>query len=108
MPEELIETLFQAENVRIERIVSTGQSSTENFWYDQPETEWVILLQGEAVLQFQGKKIDSTLKARRLCAHSASPNASRFFHFGEADDSLVGGFRQPVETAMEDSSGDTG
>ena len=62
LPEELVDTLFQAENVRIERIVSTGQSSPENFWYDQPETEWVILLRGEATLQFQGKRSIRRLK----------------------------------------------
>ena len=53
LPEELIENLFQTENVRIERIVSTGQSSPDDFWYDQSEGEWVILLRGGATLQFQ-------------------------------------------------------
>ncbi len=53
LPEELIENVFQTEAVRIERIVSTGQSSPPDFWYDQSEGEWVILLRGEATLQFQ-------------------------------------------------------
>ena len=52
LPEELIESVFQAGPVRIERIVSTGQSSPPGFWYDWPEGEWVILLRGEAVLEF--------------------------------------------------------
>ena len=52
LPEELIESVFQKGNVRIERIVSTGQSSPPSFWYDQPEGEWVILLRGEAMLEF--------------------------------------------------------
>jgi cupin 2 domain-containing protein len=38
--------------VRIERIVSTGQSSPPDFWYDQAEGEWVAVLQGEAKLRF--------------------------------------------------------
>lgn len=38
--------------LRIERIVSTGQSSPPDFWYDQPEGEWILLLQGEARLRF--------------------------------------------------------
>jgi cupin 2 domain-containing protein len=53
LPEELIETVFQMGHVRIERIVSTGQSSPPDFWYDQPEGEWVVLLSGGAALEFQ-------------------------------------------------------
>ncbi len=55
LPEELVETLLQTNHVRIERIVSTGQSSPENFWYDQDEGEWVILLRGEATMDFCGE-----------------------------------------------------
>ncbi|MBL4885303.1 MAG: cupin domain-containing protein [Planctomycetaceae bacterium] len=54
LPEELIEVLVQGMHVRIERIISTGQSSPEDFWYDQHQAEWVIVLQGEAKLQFEG------------------------------------------------------
>jgi len=46
-------TLVQAANVRVERIVSNGQSSPRDFWYDQPEKEWVLLLKGTAILQFE-------------------------------------------------------
>ena len=46
-------TLIQTPGVRVERIVSNGQHSPEDFWYDQAEDEWVILLQGTATLQFQ-------------------------------------------------------
>ena len=52
-PQESIDVLVQNGNVRIERIVSTGQSSPDRFWYDQDEAEWVVLLQGEAELRFQ-------------------------------------------------------
>ena len=61
LPEELTETLAASEHVRVERIVSTGQSSPDDFWYDQEENEWVIVLRGMAALQFQ----DET-KPRRL------------------------------------------
>ena len=44
--------LLQHENIRIEKIVSTGQSSPTGFWYDQPEREWVVLLSGTATLEF--------------------------------------------------------
>lgn len=53
-PNELVEVLAESESVRIERIVSTGHSSPENFWYDQPEHEWVVVLRGEARLRFDG------------------------------------------------------
>ncbi len=37
---------------RVERIVSEGQASPEGFWYDQDWDEWVLLLAGEAELEF--------------------------------------------------------
>lgn len=52
MPEELTETLLQASSVRIERIVSNGHASDEGFWYDQDEYEWVLVIQGEASIEF--------------------------------------------------------
>jgi len=51
---ELIETLVAGPDVRIERIVSSGQASPDDFWYDQEEHEWVILLAGKARLRFEG------------------------------------------------------
>lgn len=44
--------LLKRPGLRIERIVSTGQSSPPEFWYDQTEGEWVAVLQGEARLRF--------------------------------------------------------
>ena len=55
LPEELITVLAQNDHVRVERIVSTGHKSPESFWYDQNETEWVIVLKGEASLRFHGE-----------------------------------------------------
>lgn len=49
---ERIDTLCARPGVRIERIVSTGQSSPPGFWYDQPDDEWVALLSGAATLRF--------------------------------------------------------
>ena len=40
---------------RIERIVSTGQSSPPGFWYDQDEDEFVLLLTGGAKLSIEGQ-----------------------------------------------------
>jgi cupin 2 domain-containing protein len=53
LAEELIEVLIENKDVRIERIVSTGHSSPGNFWYDQEEHEWVVVLKGEARLLFK-------------------------------------------------------
>lgn len=53
LSEEEVVLLAQANGVRIERIVSRGQSSPEDVWYDQDTTEWVVLLQGAARLRIE-------------------------------------------------------
>jgi len=50
---ERIEPLLESATVRIERIVSHGQSTDVGDWYDQDENEWVVLLKGEAQLRFE-------------------------------------------------------
>ena len=55
LKEELIETILQTSNFRIERIVSQGHCSPEGFWYDQSDNEWVILLKGGAILRFENQ-----------------------------------------------------
>jgi cupin 2 domain-containing protein len=50
---EQVERLVDGRNVRIERIVSTGQASPPGFWYDQPDDEFVVLLAGAARLRFE-------------------------------------------------------
>ena len=52
IPEEIFEEIISSGNIRIERIVSKGQSSPDNFWYDQDQNEWVIVLKGKAKLKF--------------------------------------------------------
>lgn len=49
---ETFEELISQPNVRIERIISTGQSSPPDFWYCQPQSEWVMVVQGSACLHF--------------------------------------------------------
>jgi len=49
---ESIEELQREGDVRIERIVSRGHVSPPDFWYDQSEHEWVIVVSGSARLQF--------------------------------------------------------
>jgi cupin 2 domain-containing protein len=50
--EEVIEKLISNENLLIERIVSHGQKSPPDFWYDQDRNEIVFLLQGEAEISY--------------------------------------------------------
>lgn len=59
--EEFFEILFQNENIRIERIISEGHTSPPDFWYDQDEFEWVILLKGKARLKFFDTNEEVTL-----------------------------------------------
>lgn len=47
--------LLQTQHWRLERIHSIKASSAAGFWYDQPEHEWVLLLQGSALLQVEGE-----------------------------------------------------
>ena len=54
LAQEEITTLMSATDLRIERIVSRGQSSPPGFWYDQPQAEWVIVLTGSALVMFEG------------------------------------------------------
>ena len=49
--------VFENRAVKIERIVSQSYSSPKNFWYDQAEPEWVIILRGAATLEFEGGKL---------------------------------------------------
>lgn len=53
LPDELCTALLDAADVRIERIVSHGHASPEDFWYDQDRHEWVVLLKGAARLRFE-------------------------------------------------------
>ena len=53
--EEVFSDLLKRPGVRIERIVSTGQASPPDFWYDQAWDEWVVLLSGGAGLIIEGQ-----------------------------------------------------
>ncbi|WKY44290.1 cupin domain-containing protein [Eubacteriaceae bacterium ES2] len=68
LDEEFLECLFEDERIRVERIVSTGQTSD---WYDQDENELVFLIEGEAKLEFAGGRIERMQKGdfREIIAH---------------------------------------
>ncbi len=52
---EQVHMLLAAGGARIERIVSAGQASPAGFWYDQEDTEYVLLLAGTARLRIDGE-----------------------------------------------------
>ena len=58
LPKEMLQTLIQAADVRIERIISHGHASPLDFWYNQAQHEWVIVLKGAARLQFEDNMVD--------------------------------------------------
>jgi cupin 2 domain-containing protein len=51
--QEQFDNLIPDMGVKIERIISTGQTTPQGEWYDQDRDEWVILLQGQATLAYQ-------------------------------------------------------
>ncbi len=53
IPDEITDIIVKKETLRIERIVSKGHQSPEDFWYDQSEHEWVMILKGKATLLFK-------------------------------------------------------
>ena len=63
---EITEILASSENVRIERIISTGQITEPDFWYDQNENEFVTVLQGEAKILFDNGKEEHLVKGDYL------------------------------------------
>jgi len=58
LPDELTSVLAENKNVKIERIISDGHASPEGFWYDQKQSEWILLVSGSAVLTIEDKKVE--------------------------------------------------
>ena len=63
---EIFTTLFSGKNIKIEQIISCGQTSPAEGWYDQQQHEWVILLEGEAKLEFENNLIKQLQKGDYL------------------------------------------
>lgn len=51
--EERLDVLLQSPDLRLERIHSCAHSTASGQWYDQPQSEWVLLLRGSARLRFE-------------------------------------------------------
>jgi cupin 2 domain-containing protein len=50
--------LLKNDNIKIEKIVSNGQSSPINFWYTQEKNEFVLILKGNAILEYEDKELE--------------------------------------------------
>lgn len=53
VPEEIFECLIDSKSIKIEKIISKGQITADNAYYNQDRNEWLILLQGEAIISFK-------------------------------------------------------
>jgi cupin 2 domain-containing protein len=74
--------LLARPGLRIERIVSDGQVSPPGFWYEQAEDEWLVLLQGEAELEYRdGARlalgVGDSLLIPAGCAHRVAKTGLR-------------------------------
>ena len=57
LSDEFLETILPADSFFVERIISEGHASPQDFWYDQKTNEFVLLLKGEAEIQFEEESI---------------------------------------------------
>ncbi|MBU1085993.1 MAG: cupin domain-containing protein [Candidatus Omnitrophica bacterium] len=63
IPEEIFNTLFETDGLKIERIISNGHSTAKDQWLEQNRSEWVLVVQGSAELLFQEPVMSVMLKA---------------------------------------------
>jgi len=59
---EYFEDILRIPGFKLERIISFGQCTPENEWYDQERDEWVILIKGSATLIFEDQVKEIELK----------------------------------------------
>jgi cupin 2 domain-containing protein len=75
---EIFELLCKSENLKIKRIISTGQVTPDGEWYDQQENEWVILLQGTAKLEFKDGRLEKLIAGDYLYLPSGTKHRVSF------------------------------
>ena len=64
--EEIFETITQNDNIKIERIVSYGQTTQKDFWYEQEDDEFVVILEGSAQILYDDGEIFDLKKGDSL------------------------------------------
>lgn len=50
-------SVFENPLIKIQRIFSESYSSPPDFWYDQDDDEWVMVVRGNATLEFEGGEL---------------------------------------------------
>jgi cupin 2 domain-containing protein len=92
--EEQFVELLSRPGLKIERIVSMGQASPPGFWCEQEESEWVVVLAGEAQLRFEDEPeprrltpgdfidIPSHRRHRVQWTHPGQPTVWLAIHYG--------------------------
>ncbi|MCX7874695.1 MAG: cupin domain-containing protein [Melioribacteraceae bacterium] len=63
---EIFDKIITSENFTLERIISNGHNSPENFWYDQEKNEFVLILKGNAIIKYDDGKIFKMTKGDYL------------------------------------------
>ena len=53
LDEEVFDRIVQSDHVKIEPLLSNGHTSPESGWHVQDRNEWVLVVQGEAVITFE-------------------------------------------------------
>ena len=56
--EEIFFEIFKNKTIKVEKIVSNGQKSPENFWYEQEKSEFILLVEGFAILEFENRIVE--------------------------------------------------
>lgn len=64
--DEQVEEVLAAAGFRVERIVSNGQRSPADYWYDQQQDEWVLVLEGQARIEIRPESGEETTQVELL------------------------------------------
>ncbi|MEZ4694085.1 MAG: cupin [Aliarcobacter sp.] len=56
--EEKFFEIFKDEKIKIEKIVSNGQKSPQDFWYEQEKSEFVLVIEGFAIVEFEDFEVE--------------------------------------------------
>ena len=78
---ELFEIIAKKDSLKIERIISKGHTTPKEKWYDQKFNEFVILIQGSAIISFEdGNNIEMKkgdyINIPKHCKHRVEQTSS--------------------------------
>ena len=86
--EEIIKILFKNENVKIEKIISTGQTTD---WQESNKNECVILVQGNAEIEYYDNRIceDKNFKTNENITKNLKNTNDMKLQLGKGDIILI-------------------